>query len=145
MILLNLFLTLQLSQKKQMSLLGFPKKEHLTGETRIKKLLSEGESFVVFPLRIVFIKQINNQKDTTVRVLFSVPKKRFKHAVDRNKIKRQLREVYRKNKAILWRHLEGTDTTLDFAILYISNDHYPFKSLNKKMQESLTKIKDSLK
>lgn len=144
MVLLNLFLTLQLSQKKQMSLLGFPKKEHLTRETCIKKLLSEGESFATFPLRIVFIKQTGNQKDATIRVLFSVPKKRFKHAVDRNKIKRQLREVYRKNKVILWQHLKEIDTTLDIAILYISNDYHPFKSLNKKMQESLTKIKDSL-
>ncbi len=130
--------------QEKMSQLGFPKKEHLTGETRIKKLLSEGESFVVYPLRIVFAKQPANPKEANVRVLFSVPKRRFKHAVDRNRIKRQLRESYRKNKSVLFESSNNNNEILDIAILYISNDFYRFESLNKKTQESLIKIKSKL-
>ncbi len=127
-----------------MSQLGFSKKEHLTGETRIKKLLSEGDSFVVYPLRIVFTKRLAVQKEANVRVLFSVPKKRFKHAVDRNKIKRQLRESYRKNKSTLFENINNNNNALDIAVLYISNDFYRFESLNKKIQEALTKITNKL-
>ncbi|MBO5974237.1 MAG: ribonuclease P protein component [Paludibacteraceae bacterium] len=127
-----------------MSQLGFSKKEHLTGETRIKKLLSEGDSFVVYPLRIVFTKRLAVQKEANVRVLFSVPKKRFKHAVDRNKIKRQLRESYRKNKSTLFENINNNNKALDIAVLYISNDFYRFESLNKKTQEALTKITNKL-
>ena len=127
-----------------MSQLGFSKKEHLTGETRIKKLLSEGDSFVVYPLRIVFTKRLAVQKEANVRVLFSVPKKRFKHAVDRNKIKRQLRESCRKNKSTLFENINNNNNALDIAVLYISNDFYRFESLNKKIQEALTKITNKL-
>lgn len=127
-----------------MSQLGFSKKEHLTGETRIKKLLSEGDSFVVYPLRIVFTKRLAVQKEANVRVLFSVPKKRFKHAVDRNKIKRQLRESYRKNKSTLFENINNNNKALDIAVLYISNDFYRFESLNKKTREALTKITNKL-
>lgn len=131
--------------EEKMSLLGFPKKEHLTGETRIKKVLSEGDSFIVFPLRIIFIEQTEKREEPAIRILFSVPKKRFKHAVDRNKLKRRLREAYRKNKTILWHDIEERNTTLEIAVLYISNDFYRFDTLNKKIKESLIKIKDRLK
>ena len=69
---------------------GFNKSQHLCGETTISQLFREGKAFLVFPLRVVYRieKRVEGDKRATVRVLTSVPKKQFKHAVDRNRFKR---------------------------------------------------------
>jgi ribonuclease P protein component len=65
----------------------FLKKEHLCGEIRINKLFSNGKAFIVYPLRVVYSVE-QNSTDVPVKVLVSVPKKRFKRAVKRNRLKR---------------------------------------------------------
>ncbi len=71
------------------------KNEKLKSKKAIEKLFTEGESFVQYPIRVVFIK---NESISINQVAFSVSKKNFKLAVDRNKIKRLMREAYRLNK-----------------------------------------------
>ena len=79
------------------SKLTFNKSQHLCGETTISQLFREGKAFLVFPLRVVYrvMPRENVDKRPAVRVLTSVPKKQFKHAVDRNRFKRLIRESYR--------------------------------------------------
>ena len=77
----------------------FPKKEHLSSLLVIDKLFAGGsKSLAVFPLRAVYMP-VENAGLPEVSVLISVSKKRFKRAVKRNRVKRQIREAYRKNKA----------------------------------------------
>tara|TARA_B110000003_G_scaffold42848_2_gene40219 strand:- start:27922 stop:28293 length:372 start_codon:yes stop_codon:yes gene_type:complete len=73
------------------------KKERLKSRKLIGKLFDEGESIKKFPLRLVFLK-IDSLSVFSVRASFSVPKKKFKKAIDRNRIKRLLREAYRLEK-----------------------------------------------
>lgn len=61
-------------------------------------------SFSVFPLRAVYMSV--DRQEVPASILISVPKKRFKRAVKRNRVKRQIREAYRKNKGGLWQALE---------------------------------------
>ena len=75
----------------------FPKKEHLSSLLLIGKLFAGGsKSLAVFPLRAVYMP-VENAGLPAVSVLISVSKKRFKRAVKRNRVKRQIREAYRKN------------------------------------------------
>ena len=81
------------------------KEERLNSRILIEKLFTGGsKSLPVFPLRIVYMF-VEGEHLPSVSLLISVPKKRFKRAVKRNRIKRQIREAYRKNKQILTERL----------------------------------------
>ena len=73
----------------------FPKSEKLRLKKDLEKLFSEGSSTFKYP---VALRYIRFEGEATNLCAVSVPKKRFKKAVDRNRIKRQLREAYRLNK-----------------------------------------------
>lgn len=80
----------------------FPKAEHLTLQRDIEALFAEGShSAVAFPVRAVWREAEWDGRGPRVKVLVSVSKRKFKHAVDRNRAKRQMREAYRLNKHIL--------------------------------------------
>ena len=79
------------------------KKERLNSKTLIERLFLGGsKSFPAFPLRVVYMSVEPVEEDmAAASILISVPKKRFKRAVKRNLVKRQVREAYRKNKHLL--------------------------------------------
>ena len=79
----------------------FPKKEHLYGEKVIENLHTTGSSFLVYPLRVVYLNVSQPDEQIPVRVMIGVSKKKFKKAVDRNRAKRLMREAYRLNKSSL--------------------------------------------
>lgn len=74
------------------------KAERLYSKIVIEKMFAGGasRSFSVFPLRAVYMSV--DRQEVPASILISVPKKRFKRAVKRNRVKRQIREAYRKNK-----------------------------------------------
>jgi ribonuclease P protein component len=115
------------------------KRERLTGELRIKQLFEEGESFLAYPLRIVFRRM--PQQETTVRALFSVPKRRFRRANKRNLLKRRMREAYRLNQKELSEALRESPFSVDIAFSYISNEVLTFGTIERKMSEALSTLK----
>ena len=122
--------------------LTFRKKERLTGEIRINRHFSEGDFFISYPFRVGF--SIVEKSETPVRVLIGVPKKRFKHAVDRNRIKRLIREVYRLNKESLLALLENKNYSIYLSINYISSEIFPYETMQRKWQETIEKLEKSL-
>lgn len=77
-----------------------PKLERLNSRILIEKLFTGGsKSLPAFPLRIVYMP-VEGENLPTISLLISVPKKRFKRAVKRNRVKRQIREAYRKTKTV---------------------------------------------
>lgn len=99
----------------------YPKKEHLCGKITTEELFLKGSSFVVYPIRIVFCKN-SEGNGIPVRLLASVSKKRFKKAVDRNLVKRQIREAYRKNKLSLIQLLKEEKQEISLGIVYLSSE-----------------------
>lgn len=111
-----------------------------------------------FPLRVVFMrmekkdgedkgmeqKNVGKEGVPPVSILVSVPKKRFRHAVDRNRMKRLVREAYRTNKHVLWNTLEGKDYRLAVAFVCITDELPSFYSVNKSMKKALARIADKL-
>ena len=79
-----------------------------------------------------------------VAVLVSVPKKRFRHAVDRNRMKRLVREAYRLNKHILWNALEEKDIRLALAFVCITDTLPTFSTVNKSMRKALVRMVEKL-
>ncbi len=95
----------------------------------IERLFRPGNSrsYAAFPLRMVLFTE---QGDTD-QLLISVPKRCFKHAVDRNRVKRQVREAYRTNKDAL-RLPDGQRAVM--ALLWLDNHHYPSHKVAAKVR-----------
>jgi ribonuclease P protein component len=108
----------------------YPKKEKLKSKKIIEQLFVEGDSISLYPLRLVFIESTFDEA-VKLKVGVSVSKRNFKKAVDRNKIKRQLREVYRLNKNLYFNNIT---TQYAFMILYIGTEKPDFKSLDANMK-----------
>ena len=126
------------------------KSERLTSQLVIEKIFAGGNaSMAAFPLRIVYMqmeKQVEEDVTKTpwASILVSVPKKRFRHAVDRNRMKRLIREAYRLNKHILWNALEGKDFRLALAFVCITDTLPTFYTVNKSMKKALTRIAERI-
>jgi ribonuclease P protein component len=116
--------------------LSYPKNEKLKSRKLIEKLFSEGTSITSFPLKLIFL-QTGNHNKTGV----SVSKKNFRKAVERNKIKRLLREAFRHNKYLL---IDNNVEGYAFMILYISKDLPDYKSVNNNMKQLFTKFLNRL-
>ena len=125
------------------------KSERLTSQLVIDKLFAGGNaSMAAFPLRIVYMQmekqegsqQLDGVQQPPVSILVSVPKKRFRHAVDRNRMKRLVREAYRLNKHILWNALQEKNFRLAIAFVCITDTLPTFRSVNKSMRKALIRI-----
>ncbi len=116
--------------------LSFSNKQKLKSQKLIDEIFEEGKSETVFPLKMVYL-----YKGKTNKFGVSVSKKNFKRAVDRNRIKRLMREAYRHNKKML---IDNNISGYAFMILYISKDLPDYKLVNSKTQVLLTKFLDSL-
>jgi ribonuclease P protein component len=117
---------------------AFPKKERLTGLTDIDRLFAGARSFSLSPFRI-FYRIVPEEKVT--RILVAVPKKKIRLAVERNRIKRVIREAYRLNKGLI-RDPEGLLPTLHVAFVYTSNKaEIDFSDTEKKIQDCLSRLK----
>lgn len=118
----------------------FPKSEHLKSKSITDSLYANGTSVTSFPLRAVFMPIPPKEKQPAVTILISVSKRRFKHAVDRNLVKRRMREAYRLNKPPFAEELKNRQTNLAIAIIYIDTKHCATDYLTRRMQKLLNTI-----
>lgn len=114
----------------------FRKSERLCSRLLIDQLFEPGQSksIAAYPLRLVYQTATEN-----TALLISVPKRHFKHAVDRNRVKRQIREAYRTNK-----HLLPEGMPLHLAILWLDSKHYPTATVQKKVRNLLTRCSEAI-
>lgn len=96
---------------------------------------------LAFPLRAVYVHQKRSSSEPPVAVMMSVSKRHFKHAVDRNRVKRQLREAYRLNKHILTTHFaDRPDDSLQIAFIWLADNHEKSELVHRKLVNLLNRI-----
>ena len=117
----------------------FSKEEKLKSRKQIGLLFEKGESIKQFPIRIKYLKL--SDAENLPKIAFSVPKRNFKLAVDRIRIKRLLRESYRKNKHILNYLLSGEYILM---LLFTDKLEWAQQDLEAKLITGLQKLKDRL-
>ena len=117
----------------------FPKEEHLCRKKLIEELFSkQGSSFGVYPLRIVWIKA-SVATAAPPQVLISVSKRTFKRAVDRNRLKRLIREAYRLNKYRLTEQPGGHEIAL-LGIIFTGKEISPLTLVERKLIFALHRL-----
>ena len=107
----------------------FPKHNKLCGQIQIASLYKEGQRFVVWPLRVTYIPG-----SAETKVLVWAPKSLFKKAVQRNRLRRLMREAYRLNQEIL-----GEQHYL-IAFNYMDKEVQSFTDIEKAICKALKKI-----
>ena len=125
----------------------FPKQHKLCGQLRIANLYKEGKRFVSWPVRVTY-----QPTDGETQVLVWAPKSLFKHATDRNHLRRLMREAYRLHQDILQAKpvlqqsgptAEGGQQRYLIAFNYMEKEVLPYAIIEKAIKKSLRKIADT--
>ena len=124
----------------------------LTKEERIcsKKLIEAlfagngSRSMTSYPIRAVFLEQKSAEGEPPVQLLVSVPKRCFKRAVKRNRVKRQIREAFRRNKHVLADAVPGSGRSVAVALIWMSADLSATHLVETKVKDLLVRIKERL-
>ncbi|MFM7638719.1 MAG: ribonuclease P protein component [Bacteroidota bacterium] len=123
---------------------AFGKTEKLNSEKIIAGLFQSGVFVSKYPLRANLMLTPLPVAGVPVQVVFTASTRKFKRAVDRNFVKRRLREVYRKNKLPLYEALERKGLTLAVAIMYVGAELPTMPQLEKAYLILLKKMFDVL-
>ena len=115
---------------------SFPKKEKLKSRKLIEQLFKEGKNITNFPLKLIYLNTVF-EDEVKIKTGVIAPKKNFKNAVQRNRIKRLLREAYRLNKPLVFNNIEGS---FAFMILYLGKEIPNHQLVDEKMKGLLTKF-----
>ena len=127
-----------------LSPLGLSKAERIHSRLVVESLFSSrNSSIAVYPLRIVWTID-ESDVASPASILVSVPKKRMHHAVDRNRMKRMVREAYRLNKQILLSCLEGSGRHVDIAFICIADNVPTSSQVSKSVVKALARISDTI-
>jgi len=119
----------------------FTKDEKLKHKKLIAQLFKEGKTITKYPIQLVYLKLAHHGK-FPIKAGFSVTKKKFKRAVDRNLIKRRMREVYRLNKQYVYSLLNDKYI---FMFIYLDSEIQSSKSIHLKMEQLLKKFMETIK
>lgn len=120
------------------------KSERLDKKKVIEKMFAGGSrSFSVFPLRVVYLLPVE-ELEAPVSILVSVSKRRFKRAVKRNRVKRQIREAYRMNKHGLLAVLTEKKCRLAVAFIYLSDQLVDSSVIEDRMKTALARIAEKV-
>jgi len=112
------------------------KTDRLKSKKAIEQLFNEGKSFKKYPVRVLWMEDAKAKK---TKAGFSVPKRNVKLAVNRNRIKRQLREAYRLQRPSL-----DQESGKKFVLLFIfmAKEELPYKKIEKVVSSLLRQLKE---
>lgn len=127
-----------------------PKSERLYLRESIGELFAKGRSFTAFPYRVVYLLSPEGEhaeredRQSRCAIMAVAPKKRFKHAVDRNHVKRLTREAYRLQKLSLIDLLKERGLRMEVAFLYVDDKFISFDETYRIIGRSLNKLQKAV-
>lgn len=125
------------------------KAERINSKKQVDRLFRGGGSRAMsaFPIRMVYATQERSPecREPQVQMMVSVPKRHFKRAVKRNRVKRQMREAYRQHKHVVIDALAGhDDMTVLVAFIWISDELHPSAEVDAKINNLLARLSERL-
>lgn len=118
----------------------FHKSERLKSRKVIQQLFREGRSFAHYPFRLVWTSLEEPLSDSAVQFAVSVPRRRFRKAVERNRIKRQIKEAWRLNKHLLYRGLDEERSQIALMVIYTGKEIMPTAELKHRMRQMIRRF-----
>jgi ribonuclease P protein component len=118
---------------------GFPSTERLKSRKAIERMFKEGQSFGQYPLRLVWLP-LPEKTEAPVQFSVSVGKKKFPHAVDRNRLRRRVREAYRLHKDVLFKALDGQARAFGLMAIYTAADEQMYAAIEEAMSRALRRL-----
>ena len=122
----------------------FKKAERLKSRKVISRLFKEGKSFSTYPLRIIWIPTDSSDNTFPAQFSMSVPRRSFAKAVQRNDLRRRIRESYRLNKHLLYQHLENSDQQYGLMFIYVAKEALPYSKIELAMKKILKRLTHQL-
>lgn len=147
----------------------FKKEEHLCSRQLIDRLYTEGHRLMVFPYSVQWMTLESGEwraesgerraesgeplshpatqppSHPATQVMIVAPKRKFHHAVDRNRVRRLTRECYRLRKHTLYDFLQQNGLALVFSMVYIHNEIMTFDQLGHKMDKLLAALQKDIR
>lgn len=123
--------------------LTFKKEERLCNFNAINELFSKGKKIHSYPFLIVF-KELEFESEYPAQILFSISKKKIKRAVNRNLIKRRLKEAYRHQKNELYSLLSEKNKKIGISFIYLDTKPLSYQEMEVKMKEIFAKLMDNI-
>jgi ribonuclease P protein component len=114
------------------------KEERLKSRKQTELLFSEGKKFTIAPFRFHYL--FSNAEKTSLQFGAGVSKRNFKKAVDRNRIKRLMREAYRLQKIILQEKLKEQNSQISIFFIYTGKELPEYKEVFVKIGKGLDKL-----
>lgn len=127
-----------------MSLYTLNKKERLKSRLLIKSLFDKGQSFGAYPLRWIWLR-VEESENQSNPILFtvSVAKRKFPKAVQRNAIKRLVREAYRLHKPALLQKIPK-NSQYALMVLYVAKEKQTFEVIEKAMKKAVIQFEKQI-
>jgi len=120
------------------------KGQRISGVKRMEHLFAHGKSFISYPLRVVYVVR-SSRDDYPISVMVSVPKKKLKSAVARNRMKRLVREAFRQNSHLLDIATFPHEQSLDIAFVYLKDELCDYATIQKAVLKALSEIARCMK
>lgn len=127
-----------------MLLSTFGKEEKLCSQKLIGDIFLSGKSFLCYPLKVVWKRVDDLPCEVPVQIAFSVPKRNFKRAHDRNRIKRLMRESYRLQKSAILLWIENEKTKYALMVVYIGKDMSQYSTINSAIAKCLMRLRKEI-
>ena len=134
----------------------FKKEERLCSRQLIDRLYAEGHRLMAFPYSVQWMTLESGEwraenhpetqppRNSATQVMIVAPKRKFHHAVDRNRVRRLTRECYRLRKHALYDFLQQHGLTLVFSMVYIHNEIMSYDQLGHKMDKLLAALQKDI-
>jgi ribonuclease P protein component len=116
----------------------FTKKERLNSRKQIELLFSGPRSFVAFPLKLIFLEV--KELPLPLQAMFVVPKRNFKRAHDRNRLRRRIKEAYRLNKSIFYKKLAESNKKYIIAFLFTGKQDEVYSKIESAVKKTLSSL-----
>lgn len=130
-----------------MTSFAFHKEERLCSQKIIGRMFSSGNSFLCYPLKVVWIETdylpaggLEKESPYNAQFAFTVPKKNFKRAVKRNLLKRRMRESYRLRKGRLYSHLEEKNRKIAAMVIFIAKEPLEYDRIDAAVEKVIKKL-----
>ncbi|MEE4197653.1 MAG: ribonuclease P protein component [Bacteroidales bacterium] len=118
----------------------FSRHERLKSQKKIQQLFESGKQFYHYPFRIIWKTEEQYNPEVPAQIAISVSKRNLKKAVERNLVKRKIREAYRKNKCLLYRELDRVEKGVFFMVIFNTSLSDNDISIDNELVNALKKL-----